>query len=95
MLKAKFDSVPVANFYKEYVPKSTYPHLHDNVRRVMCTFGSTYYCEQFFSKMNYTKNKFRKRLSDRNLNDVVQISTKLPVDFNALAITQKQRHPSH
>ena len=30
MLKAKFDSVPIAYFYKEYVPKSTCPHLHDN-----------------------------------------------------------------
>ena len=46
--------------------------------------------------MNYTKNKLRNRLSDGHLNDVLQISsTKLPVDFNALAITQKQRHPSH
>ena len=45
MLKAKFDSVPIANFYKEYVPKSTYPHLHDNAKRVMCMFGSTYCCE--------------------------------------------------
>ena len=96
MLKAKFDSVPIANFYKEYVPKSTYPNLHDNAKRVMCMFGSTYCCEQIFSKMNYTKNKLRNRLSDRHVNDVLQISsTKLPVNFNALAITQKQHHPSH
>ena len=62
----------------------------------MCMFGSTYCCEQLFSKMNYTKNKLRTRLSDRRLNDVLQISsTKLPVDFNALAIAQKQHHPSH
>ena len=82
MLKAKFDSVPIANFYEEYVPKSSYPHLYDNARRVMCMFGSTYCCEQLFSKMIYTKNKFRKRLSDRHLNDVLEISsTKLPVDF--------------
>ena len=95
-LKAKFDSVRISNFYKEYVPQSTYPHLHDNAKRVMCMFGSTYSCEQIFSKMNYTKNKLRNRLSDRHLNDVLQISsTKFPVDFNALAITQKQYHPSH
>ena len=96
MLKAKFDSVPLANFYVEHVPKSTYPHPHDHAKRVMCMFGSTYYCEQLFSKMNYTKNKLRNCLSDRHLHDVRHISsTKLPVDFNALAITQKQRHPSH
>ena len=96
MLKAKFDSVPLANFYVEHVPKSTYPHLHDNAKRVMCMFGSTYCCKQLVSKMNYTKNKLRNCLSDRHLNDVLQISsTKLPIDFNALAITQKQRHPLH
>ena len=96
MLKAKYDSVPIANFCKEYVQKSTYPHLFDNAKRVMCKFGSTYCCEQLFSKMNCTKNKLRTRLSDRHLNDVLQISsTKLPVDFNALAIAQKQHHPSH
>ena len=71
MLKAKFDSVPIANFYKEYVPKSTYPHLHDNAKRVMCMFGSTYCCKQIFSKINYTKNKLRNRLSDRHLNDLL------------------------
>ena len=96
MLKAKYDSVPIANFYKEYVQKSTYPHLFDNAKRVMCMFGSTYCCEQLFSKMNYTKNKLRTRLSDRHLNEVLQISsTKLPVDFNALAIAQKQHYPLH
>ena len=94
MLQAKFDLVPLANFYIEYVPKST--HLHDNAKRVMCMFGSTSCYEQLFSKMNYTKNKLRNRLSDRHFNDVLQISsTKLPVDFNALATTQKQRYPSH
>ena len=59
MLKDKFDSVPLANFYTEYVPKSTYSHLYDNAKRVMCMFGSTYCCDQLFSKMNYTKNKLR------------------------------------
>ena len=66
MLKAKYDSVPIANFYKGYVQKSTYPHLFDYAKRVMCMFGSTYCCEQLFSKMNYTKNKLRTCLTDRH-----------------------------
>ena len=96
MLKAKYDSVTIANFFKEYVQKSTYPHLFDNAKCLMCMFGSTYCCEQLFSKMNYTKNKLCTHLSDRHLNNVLQISsTKLPVDFNVLTITRKQHHPSH
>ena len=96
MLKAKYDSVPIANFYIEDLQKSTYPHLNDIAKRVMCMFESTYCCEQLFSKMNYTKNKFRIRLSDRHFNHVLHISsTKLSVDFNASAITQKQHQPSY
>ena len=49
MLKAKYDSVQIANFYKKCVQKSTYPHLHDNAKREMCMFGSTCCCEQLFS----------------------------------------------
>ena len=72
---------------------STYSHLYDNAKRVMCMFGSTYCCERLFSKMNYAKNKLRTRLSDRHLNEMLQISsTKLPVDFKTLAMTQKQHH---
>ena len=57
VLKAKYDSIPIANFYEEYVQKST-SHLYDNAKCVMCMLGSTYCCEQLSSKMNYAKNNF-------------------------------------
>ena len=34
MLKAKYDSVPMANFYKEYIQRSTNPNLYLNAKRV-------------------------------------------------------------
>ena len=95
MLKAKYDSVPIANFYEEYIQRSTYSHLYVNAKRGMYMFGSTYCCERLFSKMNNAKNILRTRLSDRHLNDILQISsTKLPVEFETLAMTQKQHHTS-
>ena len=87
-LKTKCDSAPIANFYKEHIQKSTNFHLYDNAKRVTCMFGSTYCCEQLFSKMNYTKNKLRNRLSDRHLNYVLQVSsTNLPFDLKTLAVS--------
>ena len=38
-------------------------------------FGSTYCCEQLFSKMKYTKSHLRSQLSDRHLNDILLLST--------------------
>ena len=35
MMEVKYDSAPIANFYKEYIQKSTYPHLHDNAKRAI------------------------------------------------------------
>ena len=75
MLKAKYESVLIANFCKEYAQKSTYLHLYDNAKRAMCMFGSTYCFEQLFSKTNFTENKLRTRLSPRHLNDVLQVSS--------------------
>ena len=51
-LKAKFDSVPIANFYKEHFQKSTYPHLYDNAKRVMCMFTVFLYsCSVFLKRL--------------------------------------------
>ena len=76
MLKAKYDSVLIANFYEEYIQKSTYPHLYDNAKRVMCMFGSTYCSQQLFPKTNYANDNLSTRLSDRHLNDIANIVSK-------------------
>ena len=87
-MKASYDSVPIANFCNDYIQKSTFPHLYDNEKRVLGMFGSTYCCEQLFSKMNYTKNKLLNRLSDCHLNYVLQVSsTNLPFDLKTLAVS--------
>ena len=39
------------------------------------TFGSTYVCEQLFSRMKYAKNKLRTRLKDDHLETVMRLST--------------------
>ena len=63
-------------FYQDHLQASgIYPNLLDHAKQMACIFGSTYVCEQFFSKMNYTKNKNRARLTDGNLNDCLLLAS--------------------
>ena len=65
-LKSKFAEVPLVKFYGEYIPHDTFPGLVNHARMLTALFGSTYMCEQLFSKMNFAKCKTRSRtqLSD-------------------------------
>ena len=38
-------------------------------------FGSTYICEQLFSRMKFTKNKNRTKITDVHLEDSLRLST--------------------
>jgi hypothetical protein len=54
-LKEKFNQSSLLDFYKLYLPKEIYPVLHDHALFMFSLFGSTYICEQLFSRMK--KNK--------------------------------------
>ncbi|KAE9530041.1 hypothetical protein AGLY_011503 [Aphis glycines] len=56
-LKEKFNMSSILDFYKLYLPKETYPVLHDHALFMFSLFGSTYICEQLFSRMKNTKNE--------------------------------------
>ena len=66
-LKKKFDDSSVYQFYKKHVSVTVYPKLSAHARKMMAVFGSTYVCEQLFSKMNLVKNKYRSSLTDEHL----------------------------
>lgn len=91
-LKAKFNEVLLQNFYIKYFPKDTYPNLANYVYKIMSLFGNTYRCEQFFSKMSYTKSKHRSRLTDEHLTHTLRLAwTSLNPDIdNLLNNTQSQ-----
>ena len=52
----------------------TYPALRANAMRMVSLFGSTYICEQTFSRMKGSKSAHRTRLTDNHLHDVLRIS---------------------
>ncbi|PSN40283.1 hypothetical protein C0J52_22089 [Blattella germanica] len=48
------------------LPEETYPQLRRYAGRIMALFGTTYVCEQFFSRLNYQKN-VRSSITDKHL----------------------------
>ena len=75
-LKAKFyNSSPLSFFRDTDLPSRTYPKYIAHFQRIVAMFCVTYCCEQLLSKMKYTKYRLRSLLSDRNLNDILLLSS--------------------
>jgi hypothetical protein len=55
VLKSQFNNIALTDFYKFYLVKEKYTNLRTFSRKIICLFGSTYMCEQFFSRMKYNK----------------------------------------
>ena len=88
---------PGENLLKAYqsLPSDNYPKLREFAGRMISMFGSTYRCEQLFSTMGYAKNKFRSRLTDSHLADILHISASdLQPDYKSL-LAAIQCQPSH
>lgn len=73
LLKSKFEDVELCDFYKKYLEEDNFPQLRKFARRLICAFGSTYKCEQFFSLMKVNKSTHRTRLTDDNLENSLRL----------------------
>ena len=65
-LKRDMKDYSLLEFYKR-LPEESFPKIKDLARKKMSLFGSTYICEQLFTKMKHTKSKTRSRLTDCHL----------------------------
>lgn len=73
----------------------TFVNLKKFAAGMFTVFGSTYICEQTFSRMNIIKSKLRSRLTDEHLHKVLRLCvTNIDVDVNALS-TKMQAQKSH
>ena len=78
----------IVTFYQKYLPEQQFPELRKHAKKFCCLFGSTFTCEQLFSKMKFTKSTTRTGLTDDHLNDVLRISTTdIITDFEKLSIS--------
>ena len=73
-LKWKMRDYSLLEFYKN-LPKEAFPRIMDFARKKMSLFGSTYICEQLFSRMKYTQSKTRSRLTDHHLQNNLRVAT--------------------
>jgi hypothetical protein len=48
VLKSQFNNIALTDFYTFYLVEEKYTNLHAFSRKMICLFGSTYMCEQFF-----------------------------------------------
>ncbi|XP_077307209.1 general transcription factor II-I repeat domain-containing protein 2-like [Lithobates pipiens] len=93
-LKDAFKSSSLYSFYAS-LPSETYPHLRNHALKMATIFGSTYVCEQTFSRMKHLKSPTRSRLTDEHLHHLLRLAvTNMEPDIDHL-ISQKQAHSSH
>ena len=58
-LKAKYAEMNLDNFYRKYLDQDKFPNLRKFIASKMALFGSTYLCEQFFSRMSFMKSPYQ------------------------------------
>ena len=73
-LKKAFLANTLIQFYKLYISRETYPNLSCHAKRCMSLFGSTYSCEQPFSRMRNIKSSNRSILTDNHLTSTLRIA---------------------
>ena len=62
----------------------------------MAFFGSTYLCEQFFSKMGFMKSLYRSVMTDEHLENGLRVaSTSIKVNLNRVVQKKSQLQISH
>lgn len=93
-LKNKFD-VDLLDFYSKYVSITDFPKIRDHALKTISLFGSTYTCEQLFSRMKNMKSKTRTRITDVHLENSLRIATSnIKPDIDKL-VKNKQCQTSH
>lgn len=93
-LKAKFREAQgkadkIGMFLRELLP--SFPELSRVFSHVLCLFGSTYVCEKLFSTMNFTKSKYRSRLTDAHLEAGLRVSTATSISANVTQLCEHKR----
>ena len=71
----KFGEISVDEFYRKYVHSEKFPKLKKNAARIISLFGSTYVCEQMFSRIERVKNKIRSSITDGHLEQCMRLAT--------------------
>ena len=95
-VKAKYVEMNLGDFYRKFLDQDKFPNLRKFVASKMALFGSTYLCEQFFSKMCFMKSPYRSVMTDEHLENGLRVaSTSIKVNLNRVVQKKSQLHISH
>ena len=93
-LKAKYVEMNLGDFYRKYLDQDKFPNLRKFMASKMGLFGSTYLCEQFFSKMGFIKSSYRSVMTDEHLENGLKVaSTSIKVNLNK--VVQKKNSAAY
>ena len=94
-LRNQHHLLSLSDFYRS-LERTRFPLMIRNAKQMMSLFGSTYICEQTFSLLTLNKNKFRTKMTDSHLCDVLRLATtRLTPDLPAIMRAKVQHHCSH
>lgn len=94
-LQEKFKNCGLLEFYSLYVEGDKFPEIRSHALFTASLFGSTYICEQLFSRMNNVKSKLRTRISDTHLENSLRIaSSDIKANIDQL-VKEKECQISH
>ena len=94
-IRKKFGEISVDEFYRKYVHSKKFPKLKKNAARKISLFGSTYVCEQIFSRIKHVKNKIRSSITDGHLEPCMRLATtSLDPEIDFL-VREKQSQVAH
>lgn len=71
--KAALLDRPLLEFYKRYISNDEFPTLRRHALKFASVFGTTYCCEQFFSKLIIAKSRLLSGLTDANLEKQLRV----------------------
>ena len=93
-LKREMRDYSLLEFYKN-LPKEAFPRIIDFARKKISLFGSTYICEQLFTKMKYAKSKTRLRLTDNHLENNLRVAASSISPNIEILVKKHQAQISH
>jgi len=93
VLKCKYkESSKIIEFWK-CLPEEDFPELHNLAVKLVCRFGSTYTREKSFSRMTFIKNKYRTKLTNSHLKNLILLSsTKLKPNYEEIISMKQIQH---
>ncbi|XP_067950419.1 general transcription factor II-I repeat domain-containing protein 2A-like [Watersipora subatra] len=94
-LSQHHNSHELVEFYRDFLPKQRFPGLYKHALLMGSLFGSTYLCEQFFSRMKHTKNKYRTTITDEHLTQKLRLASSATQPDIDRIVREKQCQVSH